>query len=1135
MKKTSVIKSILILFWVILPFIGHSQTQNNDLFPSVSTKNKKSVILDRFSVQISVVGNIAVTTYDMTFKNREPRVLEGQLEFPLQESEQVIGYQLEVNGKMRKGVVVEKQEARQIFETIVNRNVDPGIIEKTQGNNYRTRLYPIPARGLKRVIITTQQTLSKQLDHYVYVFPFQSQINMSQFSIEFEIIDQASKPLFGKKGISNLIFNKRDKGYYMVYSNNSKPQCESFSVLIPIDQSEPKNFYESFDQDTFFYSVSSIGETDHPLLKPFLPDSLFVLWDVSLSGLNRDLKKEFLFLNQFLEQYPNKSITIIPFNNKLLPGLSFNTNDFEQINAMINGFHYDGASNMNVLSQLYLRSNHLSLIFSDGINSLGEVLNKEFNLGIPFCVVSAMSNDYSKLEYISHNRLFHIGKNSFENCFYQMKNIPLKLISMEIPGGFFELTIKEDDLQKPELIICGKMSVDSGTIICHFGYQDEPFFSKRIPIHYSGSQDLGLKKSEVSKVVSRYWAQHKIKELSYQLPESKNNIKYFAKKYEIVTDYTSLIVLENMADYVRYHVEPPPELQEEYKNYITKYGKPNRSNNPTKLPVQEIIRLNFLQYYRPLVNWYNNFYSDTYGSFDDIIFVPQQHNPYPQMDTTKSPGSIFGKVIDFHTKQPISDLKVTLENSSSIIQSVTTDVNGFYTFNPVYPGLYTLEISNNKCNVKQRYRYYFPDSNSSNLLNLTFNCINHSYDKNYIEYDSNASGNIRVRGNRNDGQTTIIDGVRVSGSSSIITSTSIEREELNRTPGRSVSTSNESSSNQIYSYTPVVRSGGSSRNTNSGNVNQTNSQIITNTEPSTNTKILLNPYSGKEGYLETFQSINKEDYYSNYLKIRDQYLLTPSFFVVVADLFYQNGMKDTAKIILSNMIENTNENFQIVQEYGNKLIEYGFYEDAVPVFKYLTELREEFPQSFRDYALACEWAGRYQEAYDVMISILSKDWTRFNAIKMIVFNELNGLMASHNEQINTKGISPLLVAPMPMKLRVVISWNTDNCDMDLHVKEPDGKFCYYGFKNTPLGGRLSFDVTNGFGPEEYLMKNHVNGKYEIRVKYYNSRSQAQLMPVVIYADIYTDYGTPLQKHKRVSLQLLEKNDNFLIGEVEVEP
>jgi len=48
----------------------------------------------------------------------------------------------------------------------------------------------------------------------------------------------------------------------------------------------PKNFYESFDQDTFFYSVSSIGETDHPLLKPFLPDSLFVLWDVSLSGLS---------------------------------------------------------------------------------------------------------------------------------------------------------------------------------------------------------------------------------------------------------------------------------------------------------------------------------------------------------------------------------------------------------------------------------------------------------------------------------------------------------------------------------------------------------------------------------------------------------------------------------------------------------------------------------------------------------------------------------------------------------------------------------------------------------------------------------------------------------------------------------
>ena len=43
------------------------------------------------------------------------------------------------NGKMRDGVVVEKEKARQTFEAVERQNIDPGILEKTKGNNYKTR------------------------------------------------------------------------------------------------------------------------------------------------------------------------------------------------------------------------------------------------------------------------------------------------------------------------------------------------------------------------------------------------------------------------------------------------------------------------------------------------------------------------------------------------------------------------------------------------------------------------------------------------------------------------------------------------------------------------------------------------------------------------------------------------------------------------------------------------------------------------------------------------------------------------------------------------------------------------------------------------------------------------------------
>ena len=88
--------------------------------------------------------------------NQSDRVLEGELEFPLEEGESVTGYAIDVNGKLRKGVVVEKDKGRQVFEAVVRQGIDPGLIEKTSGNNFKTRIYPIPAKGLRQIQVTVQ-------------------------------------------------------------------------------------------------------------------------------------------------------------------------------------------------------------------------------------------------------------------------------------------------------------------------------------------------------------------------------------------------------------------------------------------------------------------------------------------------------------------------------------------------------------------------------------------------------------------------------------------------------------------------------------------------------------------------------------------------------------------------------------------------------------------------------------------------------------------------------------------------------------------------------------------------------------------------------------------------------------------
>ena len=133
-------------------------------------KNKISV--KKLKVDVTVLGDIAITTFDMYFYNPNHRVLEGELSFPLEENQSVIRFALEINGNLRDAVVVEKEKARVAFESTVRNNIDPALLEKTKGNNYKARIYPIPARGSKRVVLSFQQKLLIQNDVYFYKIPF---------------------------------------------------------------------------------------------------------------------------------------------------------------------------------------------------------------------------------------------------------------------------------------------------------------------------------------------------------------------------------------------------------------------------------------------------------------------------------------------------------------------------------------------------------------------------------------------------------------------------------------------------------------------------------------------------------------------------------------------------------------------------------------------------------------------------------------------------------------------------------------------------------------------------------------------------------------------------------------------------
>lgn len=65
--------------------------------------------------------------------------------------------------------------------------------------------------------------------------------------------------------------------------------------------------------------------------------------------------------------------------------------------------------------------------------------------------------------------------------------------------------------------------------------------------------------------------------------------------------------------------------------------------------------------------------------------------------------------------------------------------------------------------------------------------------------------------------------------------------------------------------------------------------------------------------------------------------------------------------------------------------------------------------------------------------------------------EINQLIANHRSQLNLSNINPKIIADLPVNIRVVISWNKDDTDIDLWVTDPNNERCYYSHKETEIG------------------------------------------------------------------------------------
>ena len=193
-------------------------------------------------------------------------------------------------------------------------------------------------------------------------------------------------------------------------------------------------------------------------------------------------------------------------------------------------------------------------------------------------------------------------------------------------------------------------------------------------------------------------------------------------------------------------------------------------------------------------------------------------------------------------------------------------------------------------------------------------------------------------------------------------------------------------------------------------------------------------------------------------------------------------------------------------------------------------MREEDPQSYRDLALAYNESQQYNKAIEFLYKLITGSWDgRFGDVKGIALNEMNAIISAHAGSVGTSAIDKRFIYAMPVDVRIVIAWTSDNSDIDLWVTDPNKEKCFYEHTETEIGGRISQDVTQGYGPEEFLLKKAMNGNYLVDVNLFGDSRQTLGGPISIKADLFTDYGKPTQKRKIINLRVTTNKEVINLG------
>ncbi len=1011
----------------------------------------------------------AKTFIEMEFYNPRNSEMEGLYTFPLHPGQVITAFQLDLNGKYRDGSIEEKGKATNAYNTIVGKRIDPALLKMELPNSYTLRIYPVPAKGSRKVTITIEQLLMKQGTDVIYSLPLKNNDSVSNFNLRIDVDHSTEKPRTGIGFIRHLDFSNGAQRFFLEWKTKNILFNNTIQFQIPLSSTSPIVCTEKQKEDLFW--AIRLGKSQEEQYQ-VNPKRVVVYWDVSLSGAKRNIRREMRFLEQYISYNDIDQLTILTFNHERQDSVVFYplrgyNNNWQQY---IRKLQYDGATQFGCLD-LNVNADQI-LLFTDGNNSFGNALPDKGAVPV-HAVFDVASPNKRMLEAIiegSGGQLIDLNQLD-----------PVKAISL---AGKLDCYLMRITATKGKLIshqyfpinlqsigqLSGSVTGSVDTLVFHFGNNTGIRRIEKIPV----SESQECKSAGLERIPMLCVFQSKITQDDWV------NTFEFGMIEKVVTPYTAYIVLERVEDYIKYNITPPAELEEECRqlNFVKKDFRKQ------------------LEEFKVQNQW-----NAVIGEFNQSI---------KWWDANAS----------------LIDINQGLHFGSSFL-SASSDKQNFISSVPVLSGAAAgVNLSSGNKNLDEVVVVGYGSSLRREVA-YSITTIRQNQLNSGISLETQLAGRVAgllVIENTNPGGTSSI---RIRGSSSLYGSRSSSQplyvlDGMVIEPGN-LNWINPNDIEHITVLKDAVASAIYGSRAGNGVIVITTKKGRRQNPQYYRSKYRLKDQDDEE-YITEMQKIPPGLKLGRYEELRAEYGHNTSFYFDMADHFFSIGNSKKAVSILLNTAEITNGNHTVLRSIGHFFEKWKMWENAIAVYKDLAVNTGDIG-CYRDLGWAYYQSGNFQEAIKTLYAGILLD-TRDAEAKSNLLYEINAIVAAHRDVLDISFIPSSLIRQLPVDLRILV--DGDRQSFNVQITEAKGKKWNANSNESSGNSRLRHIYTGRGNLFEYQIKKAHSGTYRVAINYYDYGSYPFDAPAFFRIISFSKFGKPGQK---LSVEMVNLDNQF--GEIEV--